>query len=62
MAELIGFTPLQVLELGRRNAELWKTHTDSNKRLILDAAELTEKKERCVVIGAGPCYDVPLLE
>ena len=62
IAELIGYSPLQVFELGRRNAKLWKTHTDSNKRLVLAAAELTEKKERCVVIGAGPCYDIPLLE
>lgn len=62
IAELIEYAPLQVLELGSRNAELWKGHTENNKKLVLDTAELTGKKERCVVIGAGPCYDIPLLE
>ncbi|MBK05480.1 MAG: hypothetical protein CL920_36315 [Deltaproteobacteria bacterium] len=58
--ELVQFANLDVRESGKVNNQLWSSHTEQNKQLVLDAAALTEKKERCVVIGAGPCYDIPL--
>lgn len=59
---LTRYAALDVREIGRVHAELWQEHVTNNKQLVLDAAQLTENKECCVIIGAGPCYDIPLLE
>ncbi len=60
--ELVQYAALDVRELGKLHQTLWKSHTDQAKQLVLEAMEQTQGRERCVVVGAGPCYDIPLQE
>lgn len=61
LSELVGFAALDVREIGRLREALWQEHTTANQELVLEAAALTPSKGRCVVVGAGPCYDIPLV-
>lgn len=53
---------LSVREAERRWAELRRPHKEKNKALIMAGLEQVERKRHCVVLGAGPCFDIPLRE
>ncbi|TNE49943.1 MAG: hypothetical protein EP343_10460 [Deltaproteobacteria bacterium] len=62
LAELVQYAALDVRELGRLHQTLWESHTHHAKQCVLEALERTSSRNRCVVVGAGPCYDIPLME
>lgn len=62
LRELSGYSALDVKQLGLANEEAWQPHTKHAKDFILRASELVPNKGTCTVIGAGPCFDVPLME
>jgi len=43
----------------RRHAERWQPHLENSKAVIKDAISRTTRRQRAVVLGAGPLFDVP---
>lgn len=46
----------------RRVGDSWVPHLTASREVILRGAERCRKRERVLVIGAGACLDVPVME
>ncbi len=43
-------------------ADYWRPHLEANRRFLLEGLSGVLKRERVLVLGAGACRDVPLVE
>lgn len=52
-------------KIGQRFARVraaWEPHLEASRAMIVEVAARVRRRERCVVIGAGDCLDVPVAE
>jgi hypothetical protein len=46
----------------RRCRSAWAPHLAASRTMMLEVAHGCQRRERCVVVGAGLCLDVPVIE
>ncbi|MBM3525828.1 MAG: hypothetical protein FJX57_22995 [Alphaproteobacteria bacterium] len=61
-ARRAGLVHGQAAFIGRylRHRHAWRPHLEACRRVILDAAQRSERRDFVVVLGSGPLFDVPL--